>query len=144
MTLDLLAVSDDPVTITVARDDASVMAAIRSRSTPAMRCGWIGGCRCIRSGDGTEGALFGNSTVARIERAMRELLEEAIEELRSWTAVTSSPSKRGSPDLRRGSLRAALASDPTAVELLFNATSDKPPPVMPVGSRSGSPTCSSD
>lgn len=129
VTLDLLAVSDDPVTITVARDDASVMAAIRSL---------VDACNAVLDGladadaydpeTGQKGALFGNSTVARIERAMRELLQETIEgapQLDSLRDIGITFQSGGRLTFDEARCAAALASDPTAVESLFNATSDE-------------------
>ena len=146
VTLDLLAVSDDPVTITVARDDASVMAAIRSL---------VDACNAVLDGladadaydpeTGQKGALFGNSTVARIERAMRELLQEtirssAVGQLRDIGITFQSEGRLTFDEARC----AALASDPRRSSCCSTPPRMKPPPVMPVGSRSGSPTCSSD
>jgi flagellar hook-associated protein 2 len=128
VTLDLLAVSDDPVVITVTRDDATVVASIRAL---------VDACNAVLDGladadaydpdTGLKGALFGNPTVSRIERAVQALLQSTVgddPQLDSLRDIGITFESGGRLAFDEARCTAMLASDPAAVESLFNASAD--------------------
>ncbi|MCH2148659.1 MAG: flagellar filament capping protein FliD [Phycisphaerales bacterium] len=128
LTIDLLSVSDDPVVVTVERDDSSVLAMVR---------GFVDACNAVFSGlsesdsydteTGQRGTLFGNATVSRVQRALQELLHDRLEGGASIDAlrkvgITIGPG--GLVEFDEAECAARLAADPAGVAALFNAEAD--------------------
>lgn len=127
LVIDLHAISASPVTVSVSRDAGAAREAVTAFVESYNQVADL--LRSVDSYDvdtGMRGALFGDPTVARISRAMAALAmqrldsEESIEGFEGLWQIGIRMGSSGQLEVDEESLSNALASNPDAVEALFN------------------------